>query len=165
MNHFILRGHLLIWLSFLIALILQAMPWPNELTPFRPSWVMLVASYWALALPHRVNVGTACVLGLLWDLMLGSTLGVRGFMMGIFIYVVAINFQLIRNLSLPQQAILIALLTMLGKFIIYIIELALVNFEPLPFDKSVVFASILNLLLWPWLFLLLRRIRRHFNIN
>ncbi|MEJ2763897.1 rod shape-determining protein MreD [Photobacterium sp. MCCC 1A19761] len=156
------NGRLLIWLSFIVALILQAAPWPGELELFRPSWVLLVAFYWVLALPHRVNVGTALVLGLLWDLMLGSTLGVRGLMMSLLCYIVALNFQLIRNLSLWQQAILVAFLTLAGKLIEFWAEylVSVVAFEP-----ERLWAVLLNCLLWPWLFLLLRRMRRKLSIR
>lgn len=156
------NGRLLIWLSFIVALILQAAPWPGELELLRPSWVLLVAFYWVLALPHRVNVGTALFLGLLWDLMLGSTLGVRGLMMSLLCYIVALNFQLIRNLSLWQQAILVAFLTLAGKLIEFWAEylVSVVAFEP-----ERLWAVALNCLLWPWLFLLLRRMRRKFSIR
>ncbi|UTV29200.1 rod shape-determining protein MreD [Photobacterium atrarenae] len=156
------NGRLLIWLSFIVALILQAAPWPGEFELFRPSWVLLVAFYWVLALPHRVNVGTALFLGLLWDLMLGSTLGVRGLMMALLCYIVALNFQLIRNLSLWQQAILVACLTLVGKLIEFWAEylVSVVAFEP-----ERLWAVALNCLLWPWLFLLLRRMRRKFSIR
>jgi len=155
-------GRLLIWLSFIMALILQAAPWPGELELFRPSWVLLVAFYWVLALPHRVNVGTALLLGLLWDLMLGSTLGVRGLMMSVLCYVVALNFQVLRNLSLWQQAILVALLTLAGKLVEFWAEylVSVITFEP-----ERLWAVLLNFLLWPWLFLLLRRMRRKFSIR
>ena len=157
-----LRGTLFIWLSFMIALILQTMPWPGELTAFRPSWILLVVFYWVMALPHRVNVGTAFIIGLLWDLMLGSTLGVRAAMMSILVYIIALNFQLIRNLSLWQQATLLALLTLLGKVIEFFTE-SLVS--QVTFDPSVLVAGVLNFLLWPWLYFLLRRVRRHFAIR
>ncbi|AMG30290.1 rod shape-determining protein MreD [Grimontia hollisae] len=157
-----LRGRALIWLSFIIALILQAAPWPGELAPFRPSWVLLVAFYWVLALPHRVNVGTALVVGLLWDLMLGSTLGVRGLMMSVVVYIVALNFQMLRNMSLWQQAALLCLLTLAGKVLEFWAEYLVSNVQ---FDPSQLWAGLLNFLLWPWLFLLLRRIRRQFSIK
>lgn len=155
-------GRLLIWLSFIVALILQAAPWPGDLDYFRPSWVLLVAFYWVLALPHRVNVGTALLLGLLWDLMLGSTLGVRGLMMSVLCYIVALNFQVLRNLSLWQQAMLVALLTLAGKLIEFWAEylVSVIAFEP-----ERLWAVLLNFLLWPWLFLLLRRMRRKFSIR
>ncbi|KKA45233.1 MULTISPECIES: rod shape-determining protein MreD [Salinivibrio] len=156
------RGQFVIWLSFIIALILQAAPWPGELAPFRPSWVLLVTFYWVLALPHRVNVGTALVLGLLWDLMLGSTLGVRGLMMAILVYIVALNFQLLRNMSYWQQALLLALLTLAGKLIEFWAEYLVSNVQ---FNPEQLWAGVLNFILWPWIFLLLRRLRRRFAIR
>ncbi|AJR07381.1 rod shape-determining protein MreD [Photobacterium gaetbulicola] len=156
------NGRIWIWLSFLIALILQAAPWPGELEPFRPSWVVLVAFYWVLALPHRVNVGTALILGLLWDLMLGSTLGVRGLMMAVLCYIVALNFQVLRNLSLWQQALLVGLLTLGGKLVEFWAEYLV---SVITFDPERLWAVLLNFLLWPWLFLLLRRMRRKLSIR
>lgn len=130
--------------------------------PFRPSWVMLVAFYWVLALPHRVNVGTALIVGLLWDLMLGSTLGVRGLMMSILCYIVALNFQVLRNLSLWQQAVIVALLSVAGKLIEFWAEYLV---SDITFDPQQLWAVVLNFLLWPWLFLLLRRVRRKLAIR
>ncbi|WP_414718358.1 rod shape-determining protein MreD [Thaumasiovibrio subtropicus] len=155
-------GRLIIWLSFVIAILLQVAPWPGELANFRPTWILLVACYWVLALPHRVNVGTALVLGLLWDLMLGSTLGVRGMMMAILCYIVALNFQVLRNLSLWQQAVIIASISLAGKLIEFWAEYLV---SPVIFDIRQLWGVLLNFLLWPWLFLLLRRVRRQFSIK
>ncbi|MFA0725269.1 rod shape-determining protein MreD, partial [Vibrio sp. 10N.222.49.E5] len=105
--------------SFLIALILQTIPWPGSLDLFRPSWLLLVTCYWVLALPHRVNVGSALILGLLWDLLIGSTLGIRGMMMAIVMYIIALNFLVIRNMALWQQAMIIAALTVLFEVLIF----------------------------------------------
>ncbi|HIF9446082.1 TPA: rod shape-determining protein MreD [Photobacterium damselae] len=156
------HGRIWIWISFILALILQTAPWPGPFEPFRPSWVMLVAFYWVLALPHRVNVGTALIVGLLWDLMLGSTLGVRGLMMSILCYIVALNFQVLRNLSLWQQAVIVALLSVAGKLIEFWAEYLV---SDISFEPQQLWAVVLNFLLWPWLFLLLRRVRRKLAIR
>ena len=101
------RQTLLIALSIFFALVVALMPLPFSLEPFRPDWVLLVLMYWSLALPHRLNIGTAWVVGLLIDLATGSSLGVNSLTYSVCIFVTASNFQKIRNFSLWQQSLLI----------------------------------------------------------
>jgi len=162
MANSIFRGKGVIWASFLVALILQTIPWPGDLELFRPSWLVLVTCYWVLALPHRVNVGTALILGLLWDLLLGSTLGIRGIVMSITIYLVAANFLVLRNMALWQQAMFIAALTILAKFIEFSGEFLI---QDVSFNPMSLWSGLVNCILWPWMFLLLRRVRRHWHVR
>nr|WP_216602237.1 rod shape-determining protein MreD [Vibrio pectenicida] len=158
----VLKGKTVIAFSFLIALTLQTIPWPGVLDLLRPSWLLLVACYWVLALPHRVNVGTALILGLLWDLLLGSTLGIRGMMMSIVVYLVALNFLLLRNMALWQQAILIGLLSMILDVLIFSGEYLV---QDIAFNPLLLWSGLINTILWPWLFLLMRRVRRHWHVR
>jgi rod shape-determining protein MreD len=156
------KGRLVIWTSILIALIFQAAPWPGTLEVLRPSWVLLVMFYWVLALPHRVNVGTAMIIGLLWDLILGSTLGVRGMMIAIVVYIVALNFQVLRNMALWQQGVLFGGLTMVAKILEFFGEYLV---SDVVFNPHLLWSGVINAILWPWMFLLMRRIRRHWSIR
>ncbi|GHX67545.1 rod shape-determining protein MreD [Vibrio cholerae] len=157
-----IKGRMVILASFLLALILQTIPWPGTLDLFRPPWLLLVCCYWVLALPHRVNVGSALVMGLLWDLLLGSTLGIRGMMMSIIIYLVAMNFLVLRNMALWQQAIVIGLLSMGLEVLIFCGEYLLQN---VTFNPLSLWSGVIACILWPWLFLLLRRVRRHWHVK
>lgn len=162
MGNNVLRSKFIIWCSFIIALILQAVPWPGPLEMMRPTWIILVSSYWILALPHRVNVGSALVLGLLWDLVIGSTLGIHGIVMSIVAYLVALNFQVLRNMALWQQGVVIGALTVLAEFLEFFAEYLLQDVE---FDPHYLWAGVINCILWPWMFLLLRRLRRHWHMR
>lgn len=162
MANSIFRGRLVVWATFLIALILQTIPWPGGLDLFRPSWLLLVTCYWVLALPHRVNVGTGFVLGLIWDLLLGSTLGIRGIVMSCAVFLVAANFLVIRNMALWQQAILIGAISVLAKSWEFGGEYLI---QDVVFNPMSLWAGLINCILWPWLFMLLRRVRRHWHIR
>ncbi|MGF1745168.1 rod shape-determining protein MreD [Vibrio minamisatsumaniensis] len=162
MANSVLRSKVVIGCSFLIALILQTIPWPGSLDLFRPSWLLLVTCYWVLAMPHRVNVGSALILGLLWDLLIGSTLGIRGMMMAIVMYIVALNFLVIRNMALWQQAIIIAVLTVLFEVMIFFGEYLI---QDVVFNPLSLWSALINGILWPWMFLLMRRVRRHWHVR
>ncbi len=158
----IFRGKMIIWATLLVALILQTIPWPGELGLFRPSWLILVSCYWVLALPHRVNVGTALIVGLVWDLLLGSTLGIHGIVMSMTVFLVAANFLVIRNMALWQQAFLIGALTILAKLWEFVGEYLI---QDVTFNPVSLWVGLINSILWPWLFLLMRRIRRRWHIR
>lgn len=147
---------------FIVAFVLEIMPWPVNLEYLRPSWIVLVLTYWILALPNRINIGTSFVIGLLWDIAVGSILGVHALVLSLGAYIVAKNNQQIRYVPLWFQAIIAMLYIMTGKVIVFILELMLhgVNFMPQEFIGAVISG-----LLWPWIFLLMRQIRRGLGLR
>ena len=149
-------------LSIIIALILQIMPMPVWADQLRPDWVFLVLAYWTLALPHRVNVGVAFINGLVLDILLGTSLGVHSFAMTICIFVLAANYQRLRNYSLLQQALVIGILAALYHLLIFWLQHLLTDIYFL-FEYLKPVAT--SMLIWLWLFPLLRKIRRQLRLS
>ena len=69
------KGGWVILLSFMLALLLDIIPLPLWVDRFRPDWPALILIYWSMALPHRVGIGSAWVLGLLVDAAKGTLIG------------------------------------------------------------------------------------------
>ncbi len=138
------------------------MPMPITVDSFRPDWVLIVVLYWSMALPNKVNVITAWVLGFILDVLLGSVLGVHAAAMAISVYIAAVNYQKIRNFSLWQQALIVAVLSALYNLLTFWMEHFLTQ---VPFLVSYLYPVITSMIVWPWAFLLLRKVRRHFLIK
>ncbi|POY46275.1 rod shape-determining protein MreD [Avibacterium paragallinarum] len=142
-------------ITFLVAIIFEIIPWPTHLQYFKPAWLVLILSYWILVFPTRINIGTAFSMGIIWDLVLGATLGTHALVLSIFAYFLAKNNTLFRNLSLWMQGILIFIAIFLIRFSIFIIELFLHSAE---FHWQEVLGAIISGILWPWIFLLLKKL-------
>ncbi|REL31832.1 rod shape-determining protein MreD [Thalassotalea euphylliae] len=153
---------IIIVLSLLLALIASIVPMPHSVDAFRPDWVLVVLIYWSLALPNRVSVFTAWVMGFLLDVLLGSTLGVHAGAMALSVYIAAVNFQKIRNFSLWQQALIVGVLAALYHLLVFWMQRVLTDVVFLP---SYLYPVMSSVILWPWAFLLLRKVRRHFKIS
>lgn len=149
-------------LSLIVALVLQIMPMPAVVDLYRPDWVMLVLSYWVLALPNRVNVGVAFVTGLVLDILLGTSLGIHSFALCLCIYVLAANYQRLRNYSVWQQSIIIGVLNALYNMVVFWLQHLLTDIYFL-LDYMWPVAS--SIVMWPWLFWLLRKVRRQLRLR
>ncbi|KPM75818.1 MULTISPECIES: rod shape-determining protein MreD [unclassified Pseudoalteromonas] len=156
------RHFLLIAISIFFALVMALMPLPISFEPYRPDWVLMVLMYWSLAVPHRLNIGTAWVVGLLIDLASGSPLGVNSLTYSVCIFITASNFQKIRNFSLWQQSILIALFLTLYHLMQFWLNHFLMGVY---FSPHYMWPVLTGMLCWWWIFLILRKYRRHFRIR
>lgn len=157
-----MKAKLMLVATLLAALIFSVMPLPEIVQAYRPDWLLLVLGYWAIALPHRLNVGTAFTLGVLVDVLQGSVLGAHALAFSVPIYIMALHFRKIRNFSVWQQAIIVSLLSFLAKLLVYWMTYLTIEVD---FDREQLWAVLINFILWPWLFFLLRRFRRHFRIR
>lgn len=156
------KGMSVIYSSLLLALILMVMPMPAMVKLFRPDWALLVLLYWVLALPFRANIGTAFVVGFLVDVLVGTVLGVNALAFSVVSFVMAANHQKIRNFSILQQSLLVGLLLALYHLLIFWLSHFLTGVYFLP---DYLWPVLTGTLVWPWLFWLLRRVRRQFKVR
>ncbi|XOD70322.1 MAG: rod shape-determining protein MreD [Sodalis sp. (in: enterobacteria)] len=155
-------GGWLIWFSFFIAIVLEIMPWPQQLYLFRPSWLNLLLIYWVMVLPHRINVGTGFIFGLIMDLILGSTLGVRALAFSILIYFMVFKIQMFQKMIFWQQVLIVILLSLTTKVIIFLARSLVTDIS---FRQGIFLSSMVDGILWPWLFLLMRKIQHQFSMQ
>jgi len=96
------------------------------------------------------------------DVLLGSVLGVHAAAMAISVFIVAENFQKIRNFSIWQQALIAGVLAALYHLVVFWLQRFLIDAS---FLTSYLYPVITAIVLWPWVFYLLRKVRRHFSIK
>lgn len=156
------QNGVMILLTLLIAVMASIMPLPLSVDAFRPDWVLIVLIYWCMALPTRVNIITAWLMGFLMDVLLGSVLGIHAAAMAISVFIVVENYQKIRNFSIWQQALITGVLSALYHLIVFWLQRFLIEAT---FINSYLYPVITTIVLWPWVFYLLRKIRRHFSIT
>jgi rod shape-determining protein MreD len=82
--------------------------------------------------------------------------------MAISIYIVIGNHQKIRNFSIWQQALITGVLAALYHLVVFWLQRFLID---VVFLTSYLYPVITTIVLWPWVFYLLRRVRRNFSIK
>lgn len=149
-------------LTLSVALVLHIVPLPTQIDLYRPDWVLIVLSYWSMALPNRVNIGSAFLMGLCLDILLGTQLGVHSLVLSISIFVLVANYQRLRNYSVWQQSIIIGLVCSFYHLLQFWV-LHLLN--DIYFRYEFLLPTLSSMILWPWAFWLLRKIRRQFKVQ
>lgn len=149
--------------TMIIALMLVMLPLPDWATPFRPDWVTLVMIYWVMALPEHVGVTIAWLFGLLLDVTQGTILGQHALGLVLVAYLVMLEYQRIRVFSLVQQSLVIFVLLLIKQLLVLWVN-GIVGQAPQ--DLFVYFMpSVIGAAIWPWLFVILRDIRRRFTLS
>ena len=152
-----------IWLTLLIGLCIQIIPWSTEYNIFKPHLLMLIMAYWLIALPHRIGMGMAFLLGIVLDLFSGSLLGIHAFILSCIAYLLMFKFQLIRNLALWQQSIIIFAVSLCYNSLVFLFQVSI--YHIITISPLILVSSIVDGILWIVIYLFLRLIRRSFAIN
>ena len=148
---------LVVYASIIVGLILMILPLPDWVQIYRPNWVALILLYWSMALPKRVGLWFAFFTGLLVDTSQGTLLGQHTLALIIIMFINMNFYQRIRVLSLVQQSIYIFFLLLLNQIIIAWVEGMMGRPPPI---IAFFGAPLIGMLIWPWVFVVLRDIRR-----
>lgn len=151
-----------ILVSFIVALALTIMPLPDVLEELRPEWIIMVLVYWVMALPDRIGVGIAWVVGLLLDVVRDALLGQYALTLALIAFIVIHLHQRLRVFPLWQQALAIGLLVILQYILVFWIK-GLTG--ELPQFWKMLLPAIGTLIFWPPVFLVLRQVRRRYQIS
>ena len=156
------HGYWLIVTSFVAAYVLAVLPMPRWLLWARPEWVALVLIYWSIALPHRVGILTALVVGVILDSLEGAVLGQNAFSLVVVAVLCLVLYQRLRVFSVLQQAATVFVLVGINQLVCQWVQ----SLEGLG-SKSLLFLlpAVSSALLWPLILHVLRRLRRHYWVT
>jgi rod shape-determining protein MreD len=157
------RSHL--WLfavSVFAAYLLQLLPLPQALAPFKPYWLALILLYWALEEPERVSLGRAFLLGLAGDVIHGEILGEQALRLVALTFIVLRFRARLRFFPMWQQALAVLALLLNDRIVLVMVR----SFagDPMP-PPTFWLAPFAGMAMWPWLFLLLDDLRARLRVH
>lgn len=155
-------GSMVIVLTMVVALLLAIIPLPLWAQWGRPEFVALVVIYWMMALPERIGIGYAWVLGLVEDIVEGSIFGEHALALAVLAYLMLILYQRVRMFTPLQQAAVM--------FVFIGIHQLLCNWVQTiggASSSSLLFIlpALVSALLWPFVSILLRFLRRSYFVT
>ena len=112
-----------------------------------------------MALPHRAGVGFSWVIGLLMDIITGGILGVLAFSYALVNYLVLRFYLQLRQYPAWQQALSIMPLILVVDII------AVLMLSGATASWHIWMPAISSMMLWPFVYLLLRAVRRTFHVS
>ncbi len=141
--------------SFLIALLLNFLPWKD--LRLVPDFVALVLTFWCVRQPRLIGLGAAWALGLLTDAGNGVLLGQHALAYSLLAFLAIWLSRRILWFGAAQQALHVAALLLIAQGVVLLVRLAAGAGFP---GWALVVGPLLGALLWPllsWLLLMPQR--------
>jgi len=152
-------GTLAILASLFIAMLMNTIPFPDFMILFKPDWVAMVLIYWVMALPNRIGVFSGWVLGLFVDVLEGSLFGVNALSFALVAFLIQMLYHRLRLFPRWKQAINVAVIVGIHRLLVVSLSGLVENVQT---GLSYWFPLVSVALFWPWVFIILRDVRRKF---
>ena len=158
-------SHFVLALTLCPGMVLAILPLPSsipiELGYLRPDWVAMILIYWMLAVPHRIGLVTAWVVGIFMDVLLGNLLGQYALAYVVIGYITLSIYQRMRMFAIWQQSMAVLGLLLLFQLVIAAIGNAAGIAE---WRIWYLLPPLSGALLWPLIFMMLRFVRRKLQV-
>jgi len=157
------HGGWVIILSLVVSYILAIMPIPAWAAGWRPDWSALVLIYWCIATPQRVSVATGWVVGIFHDVLYDTLLGQHALSYCLIAYFCVKWHRRIRLYPLWQQAMGVFFIIAANQLFEFTIN-SLLGHPPYQGLITFLLPAVTSMILWPWLFVILRDLRRTYRV-
>ncbi|MCR9278453.1 MAG: rod shape-determining protein MreD [Pseudomonadaceae bacterium] len=159
-------GGWFIVVSFIVAFVLTVFQLPAAAPEFlawlRPSWVAIVLFFWVLAVPHRVGLIVAWLIGFGLDVLLDNPLGLNGFILALLTYVTWRFHERLRMWTILQQGSVLFVLLLVGEVLR---GTMLVIVDGRDFPVAALLVALSSALIWPAISMLLDRLQRQVGVR
>ena len=152
--------HFVVILVMMLGIILDLLPLPQSVAPYKPPIVLLFLIYWSLAYPNLINLTYAFITGLIMDILLITPLGYHALCFTITIYLILLYYPQIRLQSNANK--MFSLLIILIPYFLtstVVNKILDINFNIL----DVIISILVSVIIWPVLFNVLRFIRQKYT--
>ncbi len=144
------------FVTLFLAMSLKILPLPEFLSRLNPDWVLLTLIYWTLAVPEKVGVFNAWVVGILVDVLTGRVLGQQALIYALTSYTSLKLHKRLRQYPVYQQSLFVFLCLFFSQMMVFWIE----NIQGTTEFTLVFWMPVLvGTLFWPLIYLILRFIR------
>jgi len=157
------HGGWIITVTFLLAALLTVLPLPEWMESYRPEWVALVVIYWVMALPDRIGLFTAWISGFFLDVVEGSLLGMNALALALVAYLALSLYQRMRMFTAVQQSSTVLILVGIHQLLSFWVLTA--NSQNTAPNLIFMISALSSAIVWPFVFLGLRFLRRTFRIT
>lgn len=162
MNSIQQRGGWTIVISLVLSFAIAMIPLPESIKMFQPEWIILVVIYWIIALPQRIGVGLAWLIGLFMDVARGGLLGPYALALALLAFILLRSYQRIRNFPIRQQCASVFFLILIQtSIVVWIKSLSGKEIEWWMF----VLPAVTSAVVWPLIYYLMRSLRRHYRVT
>jgi rod shape-determining protein MreD len=156
------HGTWVIVVSFCFAFVLTILPLPDLVRAWRPEWVAMVLIYWCVAVPQRVGVFIGWSVGLIHDIATNTLLGQHALSFCIIAYIGVALHQQMRIFPIVQQTVSVGILIIISQ----LHEIWIRGILGLPqLSWEFFYPSIASMVLWHWVFVVLRDMRRTYSVS
>ncbi|MCH2189977.1 MAG: rod shape-determining protein MreD [Gammaproteobacteria bacterium] len=156
------RVYLALCVSCFAAFTLMLVQVPDWLAAFWPDWIALVLVYWALLAPNKVGPIVGFTIGTMLEVLTAKTFGVLSIGLATLVFLVNLTYLQLKVTSRWLQVFLVVALIAFFKLINLWLE-GLVAGNKITVEDW--YSIVGNILVWPFVNIVLEEIRRVFHLR